>query len=75
MPYIKKEDRTDNAELHPQNPGQLNYAITLLVQRYFKHQGGRYQHERTHDGEYDDLKDQGPAHDDHNTPMILLVKR
>ena len=43
MPYIKPEDRTDNAELHPSNAGELNYAITMLVLSYFNRAGGRYQ--------------------------------
>ena len=46
MPYIKKEDRkrlayTDNK--HPQTAGELNYLITILVQRYIKEKGICYQ--------------------------------
>jgi len=43
MPYIKQDCRLDSVQRHPQNPGELNYAITMLVDRYFRHQGGRYQ--------------------------------
>lgn len=50
MPYIKQEDReriTDNGlgiEIDaPNNAGELNYAITMLCDTYFKINGGRYQ--------------------------------
>lgn len=43
MPYIKQEDRDDHTALYPQHAGELNYAITLLVNDYFKRMGGRYQ--------------------------------
>lgn len=43
MPYIEQKDRTVNTALHPQHAGELNYAITMLVNSYFKRMGGRYQ--------------------------------
>ena len=38
MPYIKKErrDEIDGDGLPPQNPGELNYAITKLLNDYMK---------------------------------------
>lgn len=33
MPYIKKEDRV-RATLNPQTVGELNYAITQLINKY-----------------------------------------
>lgn len=42
MPYIKSEDYA-RAEEAPANSGELNYAITLLILRYFDQNGGRYQ--------------------------------
>lgn len=42
MPYIKPEDRTDNAELHPINAGELNYAITKLCLGYLGRMSPNY---------------------------------
>lgn len=52
MPYIKQEDRDHIyndmegaiAIVMPDNPGELNYAITKLVYEYHQRMGGRYQH-------------------------------
>jgi hypothetical protein len=46
MPYITHEERE---VLHhpgniPQHPGQLNYVITLLIDRYLRFFGISYQH-------------------------------
>lgn len=49
MPYIKQEDRVrllettviDKAEIN--NPGDLNYLITVLINRYLQQHGLRYQ--------------------------------
>lgn len=45
MPYIESNRRVqlDGFET-PQNPGELNYMLTLLCIKYFKEHGGRYQH-------------------------------
>ena len=46
MPYVDKDARTrlDNGE-PPQNAGELNYAITRLIDEYLKNKGGiRYVH-------------------------------
>jgi hypothetical protein len=42
MPYIKQEDRTRVALDGATNPGELNYAITLLVRSYMKRKGLSY---------------------------------
>lgn len=34
MPYIKKERRYAAVEIAPKTPGELNWAITRLLQRY-----------------------------------------
>lgn len=34
MPYIRTEDRHPQTRRTPKNPGQLNYAITLLCKEY-----------------------------------------
>jgi hypothetical protein len=38
MPYIKKDrrDEIDNGGLPPQNAGELNYAITRLLNNYIR---------------------------------------
>lgn len=41
MPYIKFEGR-GNAALDPQNAGELNYAITSLIDEYLVNQGLSY---------------------------------
>lgn len=41
MPYIPKSERT-LASINPQNAGQLNYAITVLINNYWKERK-RYQ--------------------------------
>lgn len=51
MPYIKKEDRKDIFDHGDNsividaidNSGELNFAITVLIQQYFGRNGGRYQ--------------------------------
>lgn len=43
MPYIKREERGPGAAFFPENAGQLNYAVTLMVLDYFHRMGGRYQ--------------------------------
>ena len=46
MPYIKQERRDAIvAGEDPQNAGELNFAITILVDNYLRNQGGvRYAH-------------------------------
>ena len=41
MPYIKLGSR-GNAALDPQNAGELNYAITSLIDEYLVNQGLSY---------------------------------
>lgn len=46
MPYIKQSDRgplTPAAIREPETPGELNYQITVIVQRYFYNNGRNYQ--------------------------------
>jgi hypothetical protein len=43
MPYIKKAERGPKAELTPCGAGQLNYALTKLIHRYWLNQGQGYQ--------------------------------
>ncbi len=51
MPYIKQEDRTrlknefhvNLEEVNINNPGDLNYLVTVLVNRYLQQHGLRYQ--------------------------------
>ena len=43
MPYIKKKDRF-RATDSPENAGELNYAITILIQKYLSKNGLNYQH-------------------------------
>jgi hypothetical protein len=42
MPYIKKEDR-ERARLYPRSAGELNYAVTILIKSYIKHNCLSYQ--------------------------------
>jgi hypothetical protein len=45
MPYIKREDRfMINIEsfAHPENPGELNYCITRIINNYIKFKGLKY---------------------------------
>lgn len=42
MPYIKREQRSQQARLYPADAGQLNYAITDLCLAYLKDKGKRY---------------------------------
>jgi hypothetical protein len=46
MPYIKQERRKAILEgAHPQDAGELNFAITVLVDKYLEDKGGiRYAH-------------------------------
>lgn len=41
MPYIPEYDR-DRAAIHPDKPGELNYAITVLCNAYFQEHGAGY---------------------------------
>lgn len=44
MPYIEHAARTPLLNgAAPQNPGELNYVLTILVKSYIAHHGGRYQ--------------------------------
>jgi hypothetical protein len=44
MPYIKQEDRERLANGGvPQNPGELNYWITVLLKEYIRVRGLSYQ--------------------------------
>lgn len=42
VPYIRQEDR-EEALAAPRNAGELNFAITMLVQGYLRQNGRRYQ--------------------------------
>jgi len=42
MPYIEQEARIA-ASLFPQDPGELNYAITVLLNNYVQSKSKRYQ--------------------------------
>lgn len=42
MPYIRKSQR-ERAALAPENAGELNFALTTLIQRYLSFTGERYQ--------------------------------
>lgn len=41
MPYIKKERRSEALQ-SPLNAGELNYAITCLIDEYVKREGLKY---------------------------------
>jgi Mn-containing catalase len=41
MPYIRQEDRIRAAKL-PETPGELNYAITIMVQEFLTKVGITY---------------------------------
>lgn len=43
MPYIDSVSRGHVYEDGPLTPGELNYAITLIINRYYKATGGGYQ--------------------------------
>lgn len=43
MPYIKREDR-QRAAATPENQGELNYALTLVLTDYMCRKGLRYAH-------------------------------
>ena len=48
MPYIKESARVRLSHMldydtYPADAGELNYIITTIVQKYFQHNGGRYQ--------------------------------
>ena len=43
MPYIEKKLR-DDALIFPDNPGDLNFAITTIVNTYLRRKGLRYEH-------------------------------
>ena len=44
MPYIKQERRKELADNDlPENAGELNYAITMLVKKYVNWFGDSYQ--------------------------------
>jgi len=47
MPYIRQEDRTKLAYgdyKFPENAGELNYVLTLVVHKYMRDKGIKYQH-------------------------------
>jgi hypothetical protein len=41
MPYIKQDDRMRAAKL-PETPGELNYAITVLIMEYLISTGKQF---------------------------------
>lgn len=41
MPYIKQEDR-DEASIRLATPGELNFAITMLIRSYLRTHGKSY---------------------------------
>lgn len=44
MPYIKREDRERlGKDPHPQNAGELNYAVTVFINEYLRDHGLSYQ--------------------------------
>lgn len=44
MPYINQTRRDQLTDDFPNNPGELNYAITMLIKKYFERPGkGNYQ--------------------------------
>lgn len=44
MPYIKNHKRAEiDAGFTPQNAGELNYALTRLVHKYWDNNGANYQ--------------------------------
>jgi len=43
MPYIKQERRTSETLDAPQNSGELNWAITMLIKNYFDRSAQNYQ--------------------------------
>ena len=44
MPYIDPGERCKPTRLDPRTPGQLNYAITMLLIGYVKRKGPNYTH-------------------------------
>ena len=45
MPYIKQERRDAIASGHaPKDAGELNFALTSIVDKYVQHKGLRYAH-------------------------------
>ena len=46
MPYVKPEDRAalEKGSASPETPGELNYCITKLLDRYLQAKGLSYQH-------------------------------
>lgn len=42
MPYIDKPRRNKDTERYPNGPGELNYALTVLVRDYFLRSGENY---------------------------------
>lgn len=43
MPYIDRQLRTDATCAQPTTPGELNYAITMLLMRYLDDKPHSYQ--------------------------------
>lgn len=41
-PYIDQRRRTKDTERFPQGPGELNYALTVLIRDYFVRSGENY---------------------------------
>lgn len=42
MPYISREDRDRVMRTAPQNAGELNYALTVMILGYIRRKGLRY---------------------------------
>ena len=43
MPYITRDRRLE-ASTHPETPGELNFAVTVLIRRYLLTKGLSYSH-------------------------------
>lgn len=43
MPYIDQKAREELGKRQPENPGELNYVFTALIQEYVERKGKRYQ--------------------------------
>lgn len=57
MPYIKKEQRTLASRI-PDNAGELNFALTLVIKDYLEHRGLCYQTCNDIVGALDNCKDE-----------------
>lgn len=47
MPYVKQEDRTrmwnELSSPNPETPGELNYVLSVFIDRYMQRKGKNYQ--------------------------------